>query len=132
MTENPDVIEERIEVFDLSNPEAECEILPNFPTTIVRGVGSNINDRPIVCGGSFYAKQHHEEYWNDKCFILGQDEPIVQLNSFRFLSAGISITNDVFWITGKISMYCKICNWKCYLELKHNLNESMDVNFRSL
>ena len=100
MTKSPSELEERIEVFDLSNPEAECAILPNFPTTIVRGVGSNINGRPIVCGGSFNAK-YPDKYWNDKCFILGQDEPIVQLNSFRFLSAGISITNDVYWITGK-------------------------------
>ena len=92
---------EKTEVLDLSNPEFECEILPDFPLPIESAVGAYINDRPIVCGGK---DPFNEDFLNDKCFVLGQDEPIVELNSFRVGAAGISIANDVFWITGKPSI----------------------------
>ena len=97
---DPEVMEQKTEVLDLSNPEFECEILPDFPLPIESAVGAYINDRPIVCGGK---DPFNEDFLNDKCFVLGQDEPIVELNSFRVGAAGISIANDVFWITGKPS-----------------------------
>ena len=100
MTFDPEVMEQKTEVFDLSNPEFECKILPNFPIPIAMAVGAYINDRPIVCGGT---DPNNANGLNDKCFVLGQDEPIVELNSFRIEAAGISIANDVFWITGKSS-----------------------------
>ena len=90
---------QQTEVFDLSNPEFECKSLPNFTIPISSAVGAFINDEPIVCGGSSDIAPH----WYDKCFVLGQDEPIVELQSFRVDSAGISTSNNEFWITGKPS-----------------------------
>ena len=79
--------------------------MPDFPAPVGSAVGAFINDRPIVCGGGSNSNVDVWSGWN-YCFVVGQDDlahHTVDLDRFRFESAGISIANDVFWITGKPS-----------------------------
>ncbi len=90
------------EVIDLQNPSANCDSLADSPV-LTQAVGGLMNGAiPILCGGSTDPSNMVTSTYSDKCYSLGNPNPLVTLTRARFGSAAIMLDNGALWVTGGI------------------------------
>ena len=89
---------QKSEVIDLSNPNAQCDLLDDYPEEVMLATGALLqNDKPLICGG-----WNDQLIKNDKCNIIGKEGQI-QLLEKRAASSSIAIDEDSLWITGGVN-----------------------------
>ena len=87
------------EVIDLANPEAVCQLLPNFPDQIYASTGGLINNEtPLICGGSRGGGDGATE-----CFTIGKTEEttgiVTKMLESRLYPSSV-VLDDRLWIYG--------------------------------
>ena len=90
------------EIIDIANENRECNELAKFPHPVESAAGGLVSGKPMICGG-YYENRYNG---SDKCFILGEDQPITMADKRSFPSS-ISISRN------KVSHYCilvEICD----------------------
>ena len=89
---------QKSEVIDLSNPNAQCDMLDDYPQKVMLSTGALLqNDKPLICGG-----WNDQLIKNDKCNIIGHEGQI-QLQEKRAGASSIVIDEDTLWITGGVN-----------------------------
>ena len=77
------------EVIDLKNPNSTCQSFENYPVAMDRAFGGLIqNDAPLVCGGFTTESE-------SKCYLVGLDEVVAELNRPRDSGASVVLQNEV-------------------------------------
>ena len=103
----------KAEVIDLLNPDLECDV-PFHENATGRGAyGGRINDDFVYCGG----RDRHDtnyEVWTDKCYKLGQIEPLFNITMSKprweeYITHGIVLPNNTLFIIGN-RFICFITN----------------------
>ena len=78
------------EIIDISDTNATCESLPDFPLRIAYASGGLLMGRPLICGG---------ESSNSRCYFLDNLDYIDLLQP-RIGGAGIVLNETMFLIIG--------------------------------
>jgi len=50
-----------VELLDFSKDDSVCQEIINFPSSIQKPVGGNLNGRPVICGGMIQLSINLEE-----------------------------------------------------------------------
>ena len=80
------------EVIDLGNSEMICDLLPDFPIQTKGSTGGLLNEfTPLICGG---------DNLNDKCYTIGQFEPLTELHSGPNYLQSVVLNTDTLWVVG--------------------------------
>ena len=77
------------EIIDIATDDTECNELAKFPHPVESAAGGLVSGKPIICGG-FYENVNEG---SDKCFILGEDQPIMMADK-RSYPSSISISRN--------------------------------------
>ena len=85
------------EIIDIANENRECNELAKFPHPVESAAGGLVSGKPMICGG-FYESLDEV---SDKCFILGEDQPITMAFK-RSYPSSISISRN------EVSHYCTV------------------------
>ena len=92
-----------IEVVDVLHPTLVCDTYGTMPVGITRAVGGKIGDDFIVCGG-----KNQDRVRSNECYILGNEEPFINMNDKRFVASGVVLPNGTFMMIGKIQVFMRM------------------------
>ena len=92
-----------IEVVDVLHPTLDCDTYGTLPVGISNAAGGKIGDDFIVCGGYI-----QDEGRSNECYILGNEEPFINMNDKRNVASGVVLPNGTFMMIGKIQVFKKM------------------------
>ena len=82
------------EIIDLINPNIKCEKFQDLPIELDLAFGGLLENRPIICGG------HSNLTYETKCYEIGTNEIIAELNQPRCCGASMILNEETLWISG--------------------------------
>ena len=82
------------EIIDLINPNMKCEDFQDLSIELDLAFGGLLENRPIICGG------HSNLTYETKCYEIGTNEIIAELNQPRCCGASVILNEETLWISG--------------------------------
>ena len=92
-----------IEVVDVLHPFLACDTYGNVPVGIYIAAGGKIGNDFIFCGG-----YNQDEVRSNECYILGNEEPFINMNDKPSYASGVVLPNGTFMMIGKIQVFMRM------------------------
>ena len=89
-----------VEVIDLLNPSANCDIYAVIQDNIVVAFGGKVSNEYLLCGGQIDLPVFGP--LSKKCFKIGETAPFLELLQPRALGASVVLPNNTLLITGEL------------------------------
>ena len=87
----------KIEVVDVLHPTLVCDTFGTMPFGIEYAAGGKIGNEFLFCGG--YTQDGNR---SNECYILGNEEPFINMNHTRRYASGVVLPNGTFLMIGEI------------------------------
>ena len=92
-----------IEVVDVLHPTLVCDAYGTLPVGILNAASGKIGNDFTLCGG--YTQDRR---FSNECYILGNEEPFINMNDKRIGASGVVLPNGTFMMIGKIQVFMRM------------------------